>query len=319
MIDKDENIIIVGSQNSNTNDRFLERSNIKSVQYFDKNKSFEEISFFSKQGELGISSICWKPSEPLIWFYTTGTEIIRLNLETKESRELPIDHLKDIHEISIIDGFLWISNTCYDELVCVDLESELVKERFQLGGGNIQIENGKKNKYHSNQVFSTYDGELTALVHHVNGEQLFNRVAQKLIKSQGNGGVLFLKSGKTIRLQLKAPHSVRKVNGQYWIFDSGHAQLNVYSKEWKLIKEMSMAGWGRGGDFSDSKQLYYAGVSAKRKRYLAFNEENKQQNMLQIFNYNFELKAEYLVPNIEQINNVYLISANQLELIRKLG
>lgn len=324
-----ENVIIVGSQNANQSDRFLDRSSIRSVQHFNKNEEFEEVPFFSNQGDLGISSICWENEKPLIWYYTEGTKIIRLNLENKQSKTFTIPKLKGVHEISIIDKTLWISNTYFDEVLAFDLVKEKVIERLKLKSSSNIVnkldeskinpnDNTRENKFHCNQIFSSYSGDEVALVHHVNGEQLINRVAQKLIKSQGNGGVLFLRSGKTIRLKLKAPHSVRKVNGQYWIFDSGHAQLNIYSKEWVLIKEISMGGWGRGGDFSDKSQLFYAGVSAKRNRYLAFNEENKGENMLQVFSYNFNLEKEVIVPHVEQINNVYLLSDKQLELIKEL-
>ncbi len=329
MINLTENILIVGSQNANLNDRSLKRSDIKSVQLLSLDGKLEEITFFNSLGELGISSICWKDTEPLVWYYTTGIEIVRLDLKTGSTQEFKIAKLRGVHEISIIDDILWISNTYFDELISFDLTSKTVVERLKLKSSAQLITNLKEsdvdvedqtreNKFHCNQLFKSYTGEVMALVHHVNGEQLINRVAQKLIKSQGNGGVLAIRTGKAKRLKLKAPHSVRKVNGQYWIFDSGHAQLNVYNSEWKLIKETNMAGWGRGGDHSMKHKLFYAGVSAKRNRYLAFNEENKGENMVQVFDFDLNLKEEFVISNVEQINNVYLISDKQLELIRKL-
>lgn len=326
---KSDNLLIVGSQNANEKDRFLKREEIQSVQYLDGEGNFYPIKYFNSLGELGVSSICWENTNSLIWYYTTGTEIIKLNLETGSSKRYDIKKLRGVHEISIIQGVLWISNTYFDEIIAFDLEKEQIIERLKLKSSSSIVEKLKEeeinpenqtreNKFHCNQVFESYDEKIMALVHHVNGEQLINRVAQRLIKSQGNGGVLEVKTGKTKRLKLKAPHSVRKVNGQYWIFDSGHAQLNIYSKDWQLLQEISMAGWGRGGDFSDAEKRFYAGVSAKRNRYLAFNEENRGENMLQVFDYDFQLKDEIVIPHVEQINNVYLISDKQLDLIRKL-
>ncbi len=322
--------LVVGSQNANEADRFLERSQIKSVQLLKGNNQFEAIKFFNQIGELGISSICWTKEEPLIWYYTTGNELFELDLIDGIVQSIHIPRVKGIHEIKVINGLLWISNTFFDEVIAYGIKERKVIKRVRLQSSSENVKAiseadvdpknlDRQNKFHCNQVFEDYEGNLVALVHHVNGEQIINRVAQRLIKNQGNGGVLFIEGGKTKRLRLKAPHSVRLVNNQYWIFDSGHAQLNVYSRSWDLIKEISMAGWGRGGDYSNYREEYIAGVSAKRKRYLAFNEENKEANMLQAFDLNFQLKWECEVPNVEQINNVYVISKEQLERIKEIG
>lgn len=321
-------LLVIGSLNANEADRNIGREDVKTVQAF-LNGNFEEISFFSSHGELGVSSICFDKSSPNIWYYTTGNDLVRLDLESKTIENLSIPQLKGVHEISFIDGDIWLSNTYFDEIIQYSIQKKSVKKRIKLQQASeiikelaeeeVDANNMKRqNKFHCNQVFTDYEGGLKALVHHVNGEQIINRVAQKLIKSQGNGGVLDVISGETKRLKLKAPHSVRLVNNQYWIFDSGHAQLNIYDRSWELIKEIGMAGWGRGGDLSQESSLYYAGVSAKRNRYLAFNEENRGENMIQAINLQGEIVDEVVVPNVEQINNIYKINSTHLELLKNL-
>lgn len=325
---KGDILLVVGSLNANVADRNIKREEVKTVQVL-KDGQFEEIPFFTSLGELGVSSICYDDKSPHIWYYTTGNDLIRLDIENQASTEFKISQLKGVHEISFINEDIWLSNTYFDEIIQYSLKNKAVEKRIkleqtstiikELDEEHVDAQNLKRqNKFHCNQIFMDYEGKFRALVHHVNGEQIINRVAQKLIKSQGNGGVLDIESGESKRLKLKAPHSVRLVNGQYWIFDSGHAQLNIYNKSWDLIKEVSMAGWGRGGDYSEDTQLFYAGVSAKRNRYLAFNEENRGQNMIQAIDLDGKIVDEIEVPNVEQINNVYKINAQQLDYLKQL-
>lgn len=324
-------IVVLGSQNANPNDRFLEREEIKSVQCYD-GSSFFELEFFKSFGDLGIPSFCWDIKDPLKLYFTSGVELFQIDLYEKECKKLNLSNLKDVHEIDLFDGLIWLSNTYFDELVAYSIAEDREVKRLKLqpktavasnivettNRAALPIDENRKSKFHTNQVFKSFNGELHALIHHMNGEQLIKKVAQKLLKSQGNGGVINLETGETHKLKLKAPHSVRLVEGNYWIFDSGHSQLNVYSKEWELIKEMRMAGWGRGGAFSEKENLYYAGVSAKRRRYLASNEEAKQENMIQMFSSGYALLDELLVPNVEQINNIYLMSEVQLKALENL-
>lgn len=325
---KEDILLIVGSLNANIADRNIKREEVKTVQSY-TNGEFSEIPFFTSQGELGVSSICFQDIESTIWYYTTGADFKRLDLETGQVDDIFIPQLKGVHEITWINNSIWLSNTFFDEIIEFSIVEQKVVKRIKLQQAanplkeveenEVDPSNLKRqNKFHCNQIFADYDGKLKALVHHVNGEQIINRVAQKLLKSQGNGGVLDIENGSTKRLKLKAPHSVRMVNHQYWIFDSGHAQLNVYDKDWKLIKEVAMAGWGRGGDYSANSKIYYAGVSAKRNRYLAFNEENRGENMVQCFNRNYNIEKDFVVPNIEQVNNIYIVSSLQLELLKKI-
>lgn len=337
LVAADERVLVVGSLNANPDDRSITRNDIVSVQMLDEHANLHPLPFFNGWGELGVSSMTWRQSEPEIWYCTTGIGLRILDLRTGQLRDIDIPKTRGIHEIAFVGDVLWLSNTYFDEIIAFDPHTETVLERLHLSPLRSEPEHvdeasvdaddiQRVNKFHCNQVFETYEGELYALVHHVSGEQLIKRIAQKLIKSQGNGGVLDVRTGKRFRLALKAPHSVRKINNQYWIFDSGHMQINVYDRSWKLVAEIPTCGWGRGGDRSKSLEVYYAGISAGRKRYanaLKLRTGNAAGseigNTVQFFDIATHSVLHQLhIPNVEQINNIYTVPLHIAELLKKL-
>lgn len=329
MLAKGEKILVVGSLNANEDDREYHRGQMKTVQIFDGEK-FEHIPYFDGKGELGVSSFAWKSDQAMQWYYSSGSDLRLLDLANQQELDLKVPKLRGVHEIDILKNQLWVSNTYFNEILEYDVLNQEVKQRIKLLSSKEKFKNldeseinpedtVKENSYHCNQIFLSYEQELFALVHHVNGEQMVKRVAQRLLKSQGNGGVLSLQNGETKRLKLKAPHSVRKVDSNYWVFDSGHAQLNVYDKSWQLKQEVPMAGWGRGGVWVRSSNTFFAGVSKKRKRYLAFNEQNAGKNLIQGFNMNYQEAFQIEVPDVEQLNNLYLISEEQYKALKSLS
>ncbi|MEQ8908114.1 MAG: hypothetical protein RIC95_02900 [Vicingaceae bacterium] len=329
MAKRNVKILVVGSLNHNLEDREFNRQTVQTLQLFDGEK-FEPLSYFDDKGEQGLSSICWHEAKPFVWYYSTGNDLRKIDLISQEDTDCGVKKLNGVHEIDFLGEDLWLSNTYFNEILKIDPSGMNVLKRIKLTEGSKKVQEVKEseinpedtvreNSFHCNQIFETYEGELFALVHHVNGEQVIKKVAQKLIKSQGNGGVMRLKDGSTIRLKLKAPHSVRKVHGDYWVFDSGHSQLNIYSKDWKPKKTVPTSGWGRGGVWSESAQSFYAGISRMRNRYLLFKEQKKGVNMIQVFNAQAELVDQVEVPNIDQVNNLYEISDQQHEYLRGLG
>lgn len=338
LVAQDERVLVIGSLNANPDDRDLTRNSVITMQLLDENAKLHPVPFFNGWGELGVSSITWRKSDPLRWYCTTGIGLHILELATGKVREIDIPKTRGIHEIAFVGDTLWISNTYYDEIIAFDPATETVIERMHLSPHRSEPELvdessvdasdvQRVNKFHCNQLFETYEGELFALVHHVTGEQLIRRIAQKLLKSQGNGGVLNVRTGARHRLSLKAPHSVRKINNQYWIFDSGHMQINIYDRGWKLVREIPTHGWGRGGDESQQLNMYYAGISAGRKRYanaLKLQAGNAAgdaiPNMVQfISTETHEVLHRMEIPNVEQINNIYVVPASIAAQLMKLA
>lgn len=140
----------------------------------------------------------------------------------------------------------------------------------------------------------------------VSSKQLVRHVARKAIKEQGNGRVISLSDGHVISPCLSAPHDVRRVRGDYWVFDNGKCTINIYDPSWVLKEESSVVGWGRGGSISEHLGSLYAGISDTRKRYL--NQVSSQtSSMVQILSTETRtLVGSIAHSGIEQVINVYV-------------
>tara|TARA_R110000782_G_scaffold54571_2_gene115290 strand:+ start:5457 stop:6383 length:927 start_codon:yes stop_codon:yes gene_type:complete len=293
---------------ANVADRSGSRKAIKSVQLLSLDGHAQNIPYFDQFGELGISSFAWSERQ---WFFSSGKDLYAIDPMSKEVGEIDVADLLDVHEMDVIDRRLWISNTGSDEVIALDAESLLVKARVQLRslcgiGGGIAEE--AIDKFHCNQVFKGLDGELYCLVHHVNGKQFVKRVAAKLIKSQGNGGVVRLRDGKRIGLSLHAPHTVTVVGNEYWVFDSGKCAINVYNQQWNFVRSIATAAWGRGAALDEVEGIFYAGMSAIRKRYLGALSASCDFNGVQVFSLMNVADTRMIeLEGIEQVNNVYVI------------
>ena len=317
----DEAVLVLGSLNAKQQDRTLKRSSVRPVQLI-LDGSVEPVPFFDEWGRLGVSSLAFHPERPTTLYVTTGADLSRVELESRRTTELEVPHLRDIHEMSVIGGTLWLANTGFDEVIAFDIALERVSKRMKLAVNasspriSTRTEEAKDgaveviDRFHCNQIFDGYDGELYVLVHHVTGKQLIRRIGRKLIKNQGNGGVIDLTTRRGIQLDLKGPHSVEKVGGSYWVFDSGRATVNIYDRTWVLQEKLSTRGWGRGAGVSESLGLFYAGVSATRKRYLGMGPRaQRAPNMVRIFSIKSrEPVKDVELSCIEQVNNVYVIS-----------
>ena len=322
----DDYLLICGGQNAKKQDRTLDRKEIKSVQLFHKGE-IRNIPFFDTWGELGISSMAFDPKNPLIMFFCNGLSLYRLDMLTMEVAKMSIN-LIDVHEMTIIDESLWIANTGDDEAVEFDVHRSCEVKRIkldkfrkgQLVESGVDKQQGEAiDRFHFNQVFKGYDGNMYALVHHASGQQLVNRIAEKLIKKHGNGGVVNLTTGEAIQLNLKAPHSVRMVDGDYWVFDSGATMARVYDEAWQLKASIPTKGWGRGAAISLSSGYFYAGISSTRKRYWSVTgSPNLTSCYVEVFNTESHDKVgELEIRNVEQISNLYTISAEQAQALLK--
>lgn len=325
LISPDKRILVIGSLNANPADREISRDNIRSMQLIDDQNAITPISFFNTWGELGMSSLCWHPEDPYTLYIASSSEVFRFRLKDNAYDKLEIPNLTDIHEISMIGDHIWISNTKHDEIVSYDVRAGKIGQRINLsdfksnapedGEGDEGVE--VVDKFHCNLIFEGYDKDLYILVHHTSGRQLMKRIAQKFIKSQGNGGVVDITAKKRYPLNFKAPHSVRKINNQYWVFDSGHFELKIFDKSWNFLRTMDTKGFGRGGDLDTDRNVYYGGVSETRKRYLGlFPGGEAVPNMVQVFSVpDYKLIGSIKIPSIEQINNVYCLQKDVAALL----
>lgn len=323
-------ILVLGSLCAHPEDRRMNRHSVITAQILFEN-NFIPVSFYNGWGELGLSSIDWNVSDPLTLYITTGNDIIRHNIQTNSVYKYEIPNLKDVHEISIIDNSLWITNTAEDEIIEFDLKDTYIKQRIKL---NELVKNKSPlskikydpssvvvDKFHCNQVIKAVDGYLYSLTHHVTGKQLIRQIAQKLLKNHGSGGVINIGTGDLYKLKLKAPHNIRLVNNsEYWIFSSGDFRIKIYDLKWNYKRSIETKGWGRGAVVTPDRKYFFAGISATRRRYKSVIPIEKQvPNMIQIFSTtdNGEI-ASIKVPNVEQINNLYLLNDNQYNCLLKL-
>ncbi len=325
LIDKEKRILVIGSLNANPADREISRDNIRSMQIIDEETKIIPVDFFNGWGDLGMSSMCWHQNDPYTLYIASSSEVFRFLLKENRYEKLEIPNLTDIHEITMIGKFIWISNTKHDEIVSYNIDTNSIGERINLSDfksntpeeGESDADTEVVDKFHCNLIFESYDGDLYILVHHTSGRQLMKRIAQKFIKSQGNGGVVNISKRKRFPLNFKAPHSVRKINNQYWVFDSGHFELKIFDKNWNFLRTMDTKGFGRGGDLDTNKNLYYGGVSETRKRYLGlFPGGEAVPNMVQVISVpDYKLIGSIKIPNIEQINNVYCLQKEVADLL----
>lgn len=314
-ISNNESLLILGSLNAKKEDRSLPRRALRPMQALFDGRIIP-ISHFDDWGELGISAMAWQDGDPNTLYLTTGAELIRLNLEERKWTDLELDLLSDVHEMTCSEDKLWLANTGRDEVVVYDIDHATITERIKLSlYEDEDMTNGTDvvRTFHCNQVFAGYDGHRYILVHHISGRQVKKRFRNRIVKSQGDGGVINMTTGERIPLGLKAPHSVRRLQDQYWLLDSGHSTVNIYDTRWNLLAILKTYGWGRGADFSTENNSFYVGISAKRKRYLDLIPGQKQNaNMVQFFDTRtLEPKDRVIVSHVEQVNNLYLMDKTQ--------
>ncbi len=333
-IDPGEAVVVVGALATKPPDRNLRRDEIHPVQVFTAD-GVEPVPALDC-GEFGMSSLVIRAAAGVV-YGSSGNDFFRLDLTDGSVTDLGVD-LKDSHEVTEIDGELWIANTGRDEAIAFDLATEKVSRRVAVRSARGSTsETSARNtpdvtpdatggetvdKFHANQIVRGLDGRMYVLVHHVDGKQIVKYVAQRLVKMQGNGGVIELETGRPVPLALSGPHSIQIVGpDEQWICDSRAGVLRVYDREWRELAQVPCAGWGRGVSVSTATGRVYVGISSIRKRYLqVIPTSQHSQNMLQVFDVaGRTLIGETVVPHIETINNVYVVSRETAERLVRLS
>lgn len=327
LLDADKSLLVLGSLHAFPQDRRIERSEVRSVQVILDGK-VHFAPFFDSWGEWGVISCAWHPERPLILYLATGTELLKVDLLERRVVNFEVPNLRDIHELTMVGDTLWIANTGMDEIVAFDVAWEKVRERVNLSayGSTLKLVSRTtededddlelagdvrtvEEKFHCNQVFQGFEGNLHVLVHYVSGNSRFIRRAARRIKRQGNGGVINLATGEGVSLGLKGPHTVRKVQGEYWVCDSGRSNINIYDSGWNLKRTIPSSGWVRGADSSESLGIFYSGVSRFRRRYLIVNPTVQQTpNMVQAISMETGTPlGELVLSGVERVTNLYVI------------
>jgi hypothetical protein len=325
---EDQALVVVGSLSTKPQDRSSTRQGIVPVQVV-TSESASPVPFFADEGELGISSACFFDRRRM--YFSLGDDLTELDLEGGHIVQHDVPGLSDVHEMTSHDGDLLMANTGKDEVVVFSPERSRVVRRIALDRFRRAISDPSSNeasgrseetheavdRFHLNQVFPDSAGRSWVLVHHVNGKQLIKRVAEKVIKSHGNGGVINLSDGVSVPLQLHAPHSVRQVGDDYWVFDSGRGEARIYSQLWEQIGSVATVGWGRGAEVAADGAVVFAGMSPIRKRYLPFLPDRSCfQCCVEVFDATERRSlGSIVVENIEQINGVHLIDRSTAELL----
>lgn len=314
----EHDLLVLGSQNAKEEDKKLSRSEVHPVQLLTKKGELKTVNFFNDWGKVGVSSIAWDDRFPGEIFVSVNDEIRRLNIDSRSYVTLELGKIGDLHDIHFIDNQLWISNTEYDEAIAYDpVKGEVVKRlslsefRWELDVANEEDEAFEKvkDRFHCNQVFKNYDGDLCVLIHSINGWLFYRVLFEMLVKKQGDGGIINLDTKEVQQLKLQSPHSVRKINGDYWIQDSSDLSTKIFDKNWNHIDTIKTGGFGRGVDFSEHHNRVYIGLSATRKRYLKIIPSS-EYHANRIFITTIEERTrldEIPVPNIEQMDNVYIL------------
>ncbi len=311
-------LLVLGSQNSKKEDQKLTRSEVRPVQMLSRDGKLKEISFFNDWGKVGVSSIAWDERFPGELFVSVNDEIRRLDVATNKYETLELGTIGDLHDIHFLGDKLWISNTEYDEAVAYDpVKHEVVRRvsldeyRWKLDSINNDEEVEKvKDRFHCNQVFRDYNGDLCVLIHSIHGWLLYRVLFEMLVKKQGEGGIINLETKEVKELKLHSPHSVRKINGEYWIQDSSGLTTKIFDQNWNQTDTIETGGFGRGVDFSEEDNRVYIGLSATRKRYLRVIPTSEyHSNRIFITTIDERKKLDEIsIPNIEQLDNVYILN-----------
>lgn len=326
-------LLVFGAQNKKKEDQEIERVNIKPAKLVSSEGTIN-LTQLQSLGDYGINSTDWGNNNSNILYIATESEVYYMDLSTGKLENIPLSYLDDIHEITLINDELWISNTGYNEVIALNIFSNEIKrinlfdilkrlaihnKKEKLNDPNV-INVEQVDKFHVNQIFKGFDNNKYALVHHIDGKQIKRYYPDRVLKNQGNGGVINIDSGEAFDLKLYSPHTVTKVNNDYWVFDSANFRINIYNKSWKLKNTINTVGYGRGATFIPKYNLFVAGISKSRKRYLKyFTSKISRGNCLELFDTStYSSLGVIELEDIEQVSNVYHLSKNQYDKLKTL-
>ncbi len=292
-------VVVVGGPSPSVKDRGVPADELRPVQVLTGN-TLQSVENFPVPKGQGVSNIA-AFDEFLLW--TSGSELLFGTPDIH--RLLDIPGLDDIHEITVCDNQILVANTSADEVIVLDRRTHELTER---------LSPSHKGTHHLNQAFVGLDGARHALVHHIEGRELRKRLAGRILKMQGDGGVINLETGELHHLRLTAPHSVRLIDDKFWILDSGRARIVVLDKNWQEVESIQVGGWGRGAALSKDGQTLWVGLSPLRPRYRGFVEgqEIETPTIAAVDIASRAIRQSFTVRGVDQINGVHLVANRNL-------
>ena len=300
--------MVTGSLQAKVEDRTHDRSGIAPVSVLSKDGA-APVDYFRDKGDLGVSSFVFWDLD--LVYVSTGSDLAAINLTTGINTNIEVDGLVDVHEMTRVGDLLWLSNTGSDEVIAINPDDGHSVERVSLAPfrPNSDPADETVDRFHTNQVFAGPGDELYALVHHATGRQLLKRIKSRLLKSHGDGGVIDLTVRRSIELALTAPHSATRVGNGWWICDSGKAQLALFTADWEREGVIPTSGWGRGATLTADGSVLFVGLSPIRTRYrsTASSPQVDRPAIEAIDTSRRVAVGLETVPDIEQVNNVYLV------------
>ncbi len=315
-----EHLVAVGSQHAKVADREAPRESIEPLQVR-TDDGWEPITTWSAVGTLGISGLVWDDVTEAVWIATDDT----LWKVTQDGLvRVAADPLVDIHELRVHGRRLTVASTGADTIVTVDLDSAEEVGRDVLGAGRTDPvtgafvrATGRTERFHANQAFEDGAGRRWALVHHVTGLQVVQEVASRLLKRQGDGGLVSLDGLAPVDLGLSAPHSMRRVGDEWWVLDSGAGTARILDEGWGAVDTMVVGGWGRGATVLPDGSLAI-GISAVRPRYRQrLQDFGDVDNHVAVIAPDDRTVVERLaVPRVDQLNAVEWLPARAIELLQ---
>lgn len=312
-------LLVLGALNANEKDRKIEQRNAQLVQFIYKDQIYP-VNLFSNWEDIGVSSLCMSNTQDNLLYVTSRNNLYTVDLSSGKISNLNVSGLTDVHEIIYKDGVIWIANTGEDNIIAFNPEIGSIEKKVSLSKfatSEILKENVSScdvdflDTFHVNQAFFDYNGDMCSLTHHVTGRQIKSKQqSMQWLKKQGNGGILNISKNTTIPLNLRSPHSVRLINNHYYICDSAAFCVRVYNTLFELQKSIGTSGYARGMDHDPIDELLFVGNSSVRKRYRNLLRRNIKNNVEAYNLKNHKRILQLNIPNVEQINNVYLLSAS---------
>jgi len=307
-------VLVCGSANWNKEDRYLSPDQLHPVVVRSGGQTVV-CEWFDQFKNPGVGAILFDSESSFLM--TTGFDLIRVDTATGVIEELTVDGLNDVHELTMDGDHILVSNTGTDEVLALTRSTGEVI-RYDLD--DFRVKSATKSvlfargHFHLNQAFRTPSDELLVLAHHTDGYRAEIKKKNLLVR-HGSGGIVNVETGWRKNLGLRAPHSVRLVDKDWMVVDSGRSEMVSFDLDWNELSREPLSGFGRGVAITEG--VIYVGISAIRRRYAAAGDNS--QSGLDCIDQLSRLREFIPLPMMEQVNSVVALSPMQLTQLQALA